>query len=36
MLDGHDPRWKKGKQQLMKRFFDVPNNQAMSDTEFME
>ena len=35
MFDGHDPRWKKGKQ-LMKRFFDVPNNQAMSDAEFME
>ena len=35
MFDGHDCRWKKGKQ-LMKLLFNIPNNQAMSDDEFME
>ena len=35
MFDGHDARWKKGKP-LMKRFFDVPFNRAMSDAEYME
>ena len=34
MFDGHDPRWKRGKQ-LMKRLYDIHNNQAMSDDEFM-
>ena len=33
MFDGHDPRWRKGKP-LMKRLFDMPGNQAMSDAEF--
>ena len=35
MFDGHDARWKKGKP-LMKRFFDVPFNRAMSNAEYME
>ena len=33
MFDGHDPRWGKGKA-LMKRLYDMPQNQAMSDEEF--
>ena len=33
MFDGHDSRWGKGKA-LMKRLYDMPHNQAMSDEEF--
>ena len=35
MFDGHDPRWKKGKP-VMKRLFDVPTKQAMSDYDYMQ